>query len=560
MAGDDNRGVIDAREQFLARRRRGSEKPSPEERTAAAEANQAKRLGTLEHRAGHFRKELDKAARLSEPDRIVLVRNLGRLVERAFKGTERRAASAIFKRAYGEESSASMDKKRKRYMRFDGELLPSNAPPGEYHAHGKSFLKLVEAFLQERFGDEPTEEKRWRTLDALCEGASFAEPQKPRVFAGADHRNAFRSYMRQMVDVVAHESDIVTYLDEVRRFTVKEIYAPRGEMSRAEIALRGISPKRFEYYIPKPDESWKWEATQLSLDGFDNPVEEPSYLLPRIRLGRIFWPRHMLCLPVSVEKKAFDALDTEQQQSMLRDALRTNGNDPENLDWERFQDPKTGEAREGAKWHRFYQARGYDLVLTAEHDPQNLRLGLFTSLWGGWDGCNLVSPCDDLTSAQLLDFSEPDDLPDEYQVMRVGRKYYIAKGLGDPSGGFGHHVQESFEENFVDVHGDEAWNLLSVQMEDWRTTRVSTIGHALADPHVPPALRPCFDAPDGWAPAPDRSLASAMLRSLSLAKGAERLDQMLIQAVNVRVECLARMKDGLEQTFERGLMESGYKP
>ena len=41
---------------------------------------------------------------------------------------------------------------------------------------------------------------------------------------------------------------------------------------------------------------------------------------------------------------------------------------------------------------------------------------------------------------------------------------------------------------------------------------------------------------------------------------AERLDQMLIQAVNVRVECLARMKDGLEQTFERGLIESGYKP
>ena len=51
-----------------------------------------------------------------------------------------------------------------------------------------------------------------------------------------------------------------------------------------------------------------------------------------------------------------------------------------------------------------------------------------------------------------------------------------------------------------------------------------------------------------------------MLRGLALAKGAERLDQLLIRAVNLRVECLARMKDGLEQTFERGLIESGYKP
>ena len=112
----------------------------------------------------------------------------------------------------------------------------------------------------------------------------------------------------------------------------------------------------------------------------------------------------------------------------------------------------------------------------------------------------------------------------------------------------------------MDVYGDKAWELLSIQMEDWKSDLGFPIGHAMADPHIPPALRPCFDSPDGWAPAPDRSLAAAMLRSLSLAKGAERLDQMLIQAVNVRVECLARMKDGLERTFERGLLESGYKP
>ncbi len=385
------------------------------------------------------------------------------------------------------------------------------------------------------------------------------------------------------------------------RFTVKEIYAPRGEMSLDEIALRRISPKRFEYYTPEPDESWKREATQLSLDGFDIRSGEPPNLLPKIRLARIFWPRHMLCLPIWVDKKALDVIDTERprdaeiaqlmvqydetdesadhlvrnwrakrRQSVLRDALRANGYDPdpENMDWERFEDPQSGEALEGAEWRKFYQVRGYDMVLTAEHDPQNLRLGLWaTDDWWADDCRDLIDPRDDLTSSVQkvgffnVGFWGPDDFPDEIQVMPVGEEYYIAKGFGDVLSQWASHpVHGGFEDNFVDMHGDKAWELLSIQMEDWKSDLGFPIGHAMADPHIPPALRPCFDSPDGWAPAPDRSLASAMLRSLALAKGAERLDQMLIRAVNLRVECLARMKDGLEQTFERGLIESGYKP
>ena len=105
MAENDNRGVIDARERFAASRRGGSEKQSPEEIRAAAEANQAKRLRALERHAGQLRVELDKPKLLSKPDRSVIVRNLGRLVERAFKGAERKAASAIFKRAYGRKAA-----------------------------------------------------------------------------------------------------------------------------------------------------------------------------------------------------------------------------------------------------------------------------------------------------------------------------------------------------------------------------------------------------------------------------------------------------------------------
>ncbi len=59
-------------------------------------------------------------------------------------------------------------------------------------------------------------------------------------------------------------------------------------------------------------------------------------------------------------------------------------------------------------------------------------------------------------------------------------------------------------------------------------------------------------------PAPDDTLASAMLRSLAYAEGPERLDEKLIEAINQRVRCLDEMKRRLEHGFVEGLERHGY--
>lgn len=117
--------------------------------------------------------------------------------------------------------------------------------------------------------------------------------------------------------------------------------------------------------------------------------------------------------------------------------------------------------------------------------------------------------------------------------------------------------EELIQMHFGPMDADPAWELMTLPMQDWRTV-LPTNRPWKNPPEVQPALRPLFDAPAGWTPAPDDSLASAILRSLAYGEGPERLDLKLIASVNQRVQCLAEMRTKLERDFENGLVKSGY--
>jgi hypothetical protein len=223
-------------------------------------------------------------------------------------------------------------------------------------------------------------------------------------------------------------------------------------------------------------------------------------------------------------------------------------------------DPRTKEAREGATWRRCYQARSYDLVLAAEGEPENLRLGIYKSEYWRHRANTQRMPED---NAPELDVDG--SYSGEFGVLPVERRSMICRRLAllDENGYFdmdeySHPMIAAMYETFG-LEDDVAWELLSMPMIDGSRARPDE-GRRFQNDEEPPCLRACFHAPEGWAPAPEGSLAAAMMRSLAQGRGPERLDGLLAEAINARVACLSEMQEDLEQRFRSGLRESGYGP
>ncbi len=120
--------------------------------------------------------------------------------------------------------------------------------------------------------------------------------------------------------------------------------------------------------------------------------------------------------------------------------------------------------------------------------------------------------------------------------------------------GFTHNLEDGGEREFEPVYPDETyevvltkklvspmsgncWTFLTRQMRDWQKERQSSYGHrAETQPYTSAPSALCGSS--GWTPAPDDSLAAAMLRSLAYGEGPERLDEKLIAATNNLIRCL----------------------
>ena len=353
----------------------------------------------------------------------------------------------------------------------------------------------------------------------------------------------------------------------------------------------------------------------MKLGGFDLRAEAPSSLLPRLRLARVYWPRRVLCLHAHVpaeslydirtreldEAETRDALDyvrdeidtaepdgrryaisewkSRKEYAIWQDALRVAGFDPDTMDWHDLEDPASGEARYGAQWRTYWDTLNLDLHLVAEGHPEALRFGL--SFGGGSSAHWTVAP----KSLYLPSDDEKNHTGEYYPVYHASWgdfRWFYDQGKAYVSRGLRHEYDlPANEEGEIDtktlrfgdehppIFGDlmtkplwplqsnEAWEMLTMRMHGWNDPLYS-IGSTKKDDGGLPRLRPLFDAPSGWSPAPDGSLASAILRSLAYGDGGDRLDDKFIAGVNNLVRCFSDMKNGLSQGFDAALHQRGY--
>jgi hypothetical protein len=274
----------------------------------------------------------------------------------------------------------------------------------------------------------------------------------------------------------------------------------------------------------------------------------------------------------------------------LRDqALRSAGFDPSNMDWKALEDPLDRSAVNGAEWRTFWQTTNVDLHLIAEDVPEALRLGVSidNTVDGWWTDAqkDLVLPSDDDIQDKTLDCIVMDESMNWIPWFPHGDQMLVCRGffreysvdLPPDEEGFvdTDSVREEFEEdtpaqlqqirekaksykNIVSpLTGRGAWDLMALPMNDWQNRHYS-LGTNRHQDDLMPSLRPLFSAPNGWTPAPDGTIASAILRSLAYGEGDERLDMKMKKAVNDRVACLRQMKDHLSQAYNASLAEHGY--
>lgn len=284
-----------------------------------------------------------------------------------------------------------------------------------------------------------------------------------------------------------------------------------------------------------------------------------------------------------------------REHEIWRTAIREAGFDPDNMDWHGFEHELDGEALHGAKWHTFWQAMSVDMHLVADGSPEILRLGLSFSSprYPHWTdaGKDLANPADDdVVNGEIGNCTHFVEDMDWVPWLESGDRSYVCRGFvheyaseavvaadsnleNDPLAALAgngldeadfhpalpDYVHELAEEPLWPLQAEQVWQVLTMKMKDWQTFH-HPVGLKHRKESEPPSLRPLFDAPKKWAPAPDGSLAAAMLSSLAYGEGSERLDDKFIAQVNKMVRCFRDMKEGLADDFEDALAKHGYQP
>lgn len=612
--------VIDARSRFRR------EPP----KTGADHAEQeSERLRRQRNEAEQLREKLVSTPRLDPADRKVISRNLGRSIERKENLNRRKICSQLFRTLYSAQGAESKYKKRKRYIRFDGEALEDSSSTEEYAASGPEFLRLIEGLASIMDANLPSDQAKDQMLLSVCNGTSLYGPERPRLVEARNLPQKFRVTIDAVIDRIVRETDIVSYFDEIRDYNIIAKPSNWNEMCKEEIDnLHFVKVPCREFEHVQTDNKLHYdEYTRLRLGGFDVHAESPSPLYPSIRFARIFLPRPVLCLPASVPTEVLertytgDLTDEElsvglaivekktqtykkmnemgkrigisnydigvkeyriiaateewrkfRAVELWSNALREAGIDPENIDWSYYVDETDMSAANGAKWHRFWRTINVDLYVIAEGNPENIDFGLS---FGGIDGdahwsdaCrDLINPSDDGEPWADINCSETDIGSGVVAWMpyhgrsHVCRAYYIENEDLELASQFEEIVPELWDALATGVlwplQEKETWEFLTTRMEDWRNA-LSDRSSDQKDENELMRLRPLFDVPMGWTPAPDGSIASAILRSLAYGEGEQRLDSKIIAAVNNHVRCFKEMKERLAEQFKAALERHGY--
>ena len=166
--------------------------------------------------ADEIEAELRLPGNIRKPDRPILARNLGRIWERTFRGREAPPLSALFEAAFGKQAGEANHKKRKRFIRFDGENLPereSEIRDGDFAAKGHLFADIARAIkdidiANHGKSDQEIRDERRRAILQLIEDSSFDKKVAPADRYRAEAQAELRKRLRQVTDLVEREVDL----------------------------------------------------------------------------------------------------------------------------------------------------------------------------------------------------------------------------------------------------------------------------------------------------------------------------------------------------------------
>jgi hypothetical protein len=188
--------------------------PSPDKNSAEKHAASLRHTRARLDEADQIGQDIRASRRISEPDRPRFARNLGRMIEAAKPHNVHELISRLFAAAFGDEIAESALKKRKRYVRLQGEALPPAEAPGEYHARGTEFLRLAQAWADlQRPSDAAPEDARRQAILNLIEGTTFDTRTRITLRRAEVSRIEFAEQMNKVLTQIGTSVDLDTYFD-----------------------------------------------------------------------------------------------------------------------------------------------------------------------------------------------------------------------------------------------------------------------------------------------------------------------------------------------------------
>ncbi|WP_018263987.1 hypothetical protein [Methylobacterium sp. WSM2598] len=204
--------VIDARARFADER---NEKEADSVAAAARHAESLQQTRARLEEADQIAREVSSSRRVPEADRPLLARNLGRMIEAQGADKAHSRIADLFRRTFGSDGAASALKKRKRFIRLDGEAMGEPDMPGEYQADGRVFLRLAEGWAElARSGHSSPDDVRRQAVLNLVENTGFDSRTRSSLRRSEAGRQEFTDRMDDVLAAVeAGAGDLNAYFD-----------------------------------------------------------------------------------------------------------------------------------------------------------------------------------------------------------------------------------------------------------------------------------------------------------------------------------------------------------
>lgn len=279
--------IIDARTRFSDAR---TDRPEDSVVAAARHAESLQQTRARLEEADRIADELSSMPRVPEADRPLLARNLGRMIEAQGVDKAHSHIADLFRRIYSSEGATSALKKRKRFIRLEGEVVSEPDKPGEYLADGRAFLRLAEGWAElARSGHTSPGDVRRQAILNLVEGTGFDTRARSSLRRSEVGRQEFVDRMDDMLAAVeAGAGDLNAYFDaaseidliadKVRKKTETLFYLDNN-LGWTNLRLEEPDPFHEEYVVVGP-----------SGENGDRLDLSTHWLAPKVLIGFLYAP------------------------------------------------------------------------------------------------------------------------------------------------------------------------------------------------------------------------------------------------------------------------------